>query len=112
MESIVMLSEEQAESLKSYMPDKTVLRKLADFFSIFSDPTRIKIITALCLYEMCVSDISILLNINQTTVSHQLKFLKQNGAVTCNRVGKLMYYKIANSMIEEIMAGGVDYLLE
>lgn len=111
MESMIMLSEEQADSLKENMPDKSVLRKLADFFSIFSDPTRIKIITALCLYEMCVSDISILLGINQTTVSHQLKYLKQSGAVRCRRVGKLMYYKITTSIIEDVMLGGVDYLL-
>lgn len=112
MESMIMLSEEQAESLKKNMPDKSVLRKLADFFSIFADPTRIKIITALCLYEMCVSDIAILLNINQTTVSHQLKYLKQSGAVRSNRVGKLIYYKINSYVIEDIMMGGVDYLLE
>jgi DNA-binding transcriptional ArsR family regulator len=78
---------------------------------MFSDCTRIKILTALCLSEMCVNDLSVLLKLNQTTVSHQLKFLKQNGAVKCKRDGKIIYYSIADNCINDVMLNGVNYLL-
>ena len=56
-----------------YMPEKNVLEDLANFFSIFADATRIKILSALSVSEMCVNDIASVLELNQTTVSHQLK---------------------------------------
>lgn len=106
-----MLPQAKQNYLIEYMPKETTLEKLANFFSAFSDSTRIKILTALCLCEMCVNDISILLKINQTTVSHQLKLLKQNGAVKSRRSGKLIYYSIADNSINEVMLNGVNYLL-
>lgn len=111
MNKIIVLPPSKQSYLLEYMPKETTLEKLASFFSAFSDSTRIKILTALCLSEMCVNDISALLKINQTTVSHQLRFLKQNGAVKCKRSGKLIYYSIADNSINEVMLNGVNYLL-
>ena len=110
--SKILLSQDKQEDLNKFMPENSVVEKLANFFSSFSDGTRIKIISALCLNEMCVNDISQLLNINQTTVSHQLKFLKQYGAVTSRRDGKVIYYNISCNDINEVMLNGVNYLLE
>lgn len=111
MSKIILLPEEIQGHINEYMPKDATLQKLANFFSVFSDMTRIKILTALCMSDMCVNDISTMLNINQTTVSHQLKFLKQNGAVNCVRDGKVIYYSIANACINDVMLNGVDYLL-
>lgn len=111
MSKIIVLPISMQNNLVEYMPKQATLEKLANFFSIFSDSTRIKILTALTISEMCVNDLSILLGINQTTVSHQLKFLKQSGAVKSNRQGKLIYYSIANTNINEVMLNGVNYLL-
>lgn len=108
----ILLSTDKQKDLNEFMPENGTIEKLANFFSSFSDSTRIKIITALCLNEMCVNDISQLLNINQTTVSHQLKFLKQYGAVTSRRDGKVIYYNISCDDISEVMLNGVNYLLE
>lgn len=111
MEKIILLPKKQHNDLLNYMPEDSTLQKLANFFSVFSDGTRIKILTALCLGEMCVNDLSVTLEINQTTVSHQLKYLKQFGAVKCKRDGKIMYYSIANNAINDVMMNGVNYLL-
>lgn len=107
----ILLPIEKQNDLIEFMPETETTEKLANFFSSFSDSTRIKIISALCLNEMCVTDISKLLNINQTTVSHQLKFLKQYGAVTSRRDGKVIYYNISCEDINEVMLNGVNYLL-
>ncbi len=110
MESMIMLTKEEADRLQRNIPDVKILTKVADFFSVFSDPTRVKIMTALCLYDLCVSDLAILLGINQTTVSHQLKYLKQNNIVQSSRDGKMIYYSIDSGMVEDIMSCGLDYL--
>lgn len=111
MQKVLFLQEKQQQDIINYMPKDSTLTKLADFFSVFADATRIKILTALCMCEMCVNDLSVMLNMNQTTVSHQLKLLKQNGAVTCSRVGKIIYYSITDARINDVMLNGVDYLL-
>ena len=58
-----------------------IISELTWFFTIFSDKTRLKLISALAISRMCVSDLANILNLNQTTVSHQLRLLKNLGAV-------------------------------
>lgn len=109
---IMILDENTLQNLQYYMPENKVLQQLANFFSIFSDSTRLKILSALAVTEMCVNDIAVSLNINQTTVSHQLKLLKSIGAVKDQREGKIIFYSIANKTINDVMLNGVDYLLQ
>lgn len=93
-----------------YLPNNNVLTELSDLFSALSDSTRVKILSAICISEMCVGDISEILKINQTTVSHQLKILKSIGFVTTRRDGKTVYYSLASRIIPEIMKNGASYL--
>ncbi|OKZ57790.1 MAG: hypothetical protein BHV97_02520 [Clostridium sp. CAG:349_48_7] len=86
------------------------LTELSDLFSVLSDSTRIKILSAICISEMCVGDLSEMLDMNQTTVSHQLKILRSTGVVTARRDGKTIYYSLANMIIPEIMRFGTLYL--
>lgn len=96
--------------VKYYVPGNDVLTELSDLFSVLSDSTRIKILSAVCISEMCVSDLSEILDINQTTVSHQLKILRSMGIVNARRDGKTIYYSLANRIIPEIMRFGTLYL--
>lgn len=98
-------------NMQYYMPEPETLRQLASTFSIFADFTRLKILSALALSEMCVNDLSRYLNINQTTLSHQLRLLKNYNAVTDRRIGKVVVYSLGNNKINDIMANGVDYIL-
>lgn len=97
-------------NLQYYMPNKDSLRQLANIFGIFADETRLKILSALSLGEMCVNDLSKYLKINQTTISHQLRLLRNFDAVRDRRVGKIVLYSVKNDLIAEIMSMGVDYL--
>ena len=78
----VLLDRRLQSMVKEYVPQGDILDDLVCFFSIFSDYTRLKMISALAISEMCVSDISCLLSLNQTTVSHQLRLLKNLNALT------------------------------
>ena len=106
------LNQDSELLLMESIPNSKVCTKLANFYSIFSDSTRLKIIITLLLKEMCVSDLSAILNINQTTISHQLKILKSLGTVTATRKNKFIFYKVNNKLINNIMCNGVDYILK
>jgi Predicted transcriptional regulators len=93
-----------------YLPNNSVLTELSNLFSVLSDSTRVKILSAVCISEMCVGDIAEILNLNQTTVSHQLKILKSMGVVNMRRDGKTIYYSLGNYIIPEIMKSGALYL--
>lgn len=105
------IDEKTLSNLQYYMPESATLRQLADIFSVFADSTRLKILSALALSEMCVNDLSTYLSINQTTISHQLRFLKNFNAVVDKRKGKFILYSLGNEFIESIMSDGVDYIL-
>ena len=106
----VLLDKRLQGMINDYVPNGEILDDLVCFFSIFSDYTRLKIISALAISEMCVSDLSKLLKLNQTTVSHQLRLLKNLNAVTTKRQGKVVFYSLRNDIIGDVLLKGVEYL--
>lgn len=96
--------------LDDYMPTKKILLGIADFFNIFSDVTRIKMIITLTISQMCVNDLVELLGLNQSTISHQLKLLRDSNIVSYRREGKKLFYYISNQHVEDIMLTGVKNL--
>ena len=98
------------DDMDCYMPDDVSVRKIARFFALLSDPSRVKLLSALTISPLCVTDLAAIVNMNQTTVSHQLRMLRDLEVVTCERQGKILKYKIANPKINEILLVGVEYL--
>ena len=95
-------------NLKTLMPTDGNVKMLADFFYAFSDNTRLKIIILLTIKPLCVNEIVMVLNQNQTTISHQLKILKALNIVGCDRNGKNITYYIINSNIEKMLNESVE----
>ncbi len=104
------LDEKTATLVRTYLPRNAALYSLSELFAACSDVTRSKIICALAISEMCVTDICILLGINQTTCSHQLKLLKSANIVSTRRDGKIVFYSLKNKKIEDIFLAGVNFL--
>ncbi len=98
--------------INEIMSNEELLYDLADLFKIFGDTTRIKILYALRVKEMCVSAIAELLNMNQSAVSHQLKILKQSKLIKFRRDGKTIFYSLADSHVVTIIDQGMDHLME
>ena len=96
MEEMLLLDKRTKNLIEDYVPKGDVLEGIVCFFSVFSDYTRVKILSALAISELCVTDMSRLLEINQTTVSHQLRFLKSAGIVKSRRLGKIVFYSLFN----------------
>lgn len=112
MGGFLLLNDKAKKEILDYMPSSKIIYKLADYFSNFSDFTRVKIITCLSMKEMCVNDLSKLLEINQTTLSHQLKLLKDKNIVTCSRDGKIILYKLVSSQVNNLMLAAVNSIGE
>lgn len=98
----------QESILKHYLPGECDLKKLTNYYYAFSDNTRLKIIMCLCITPMCVGDMSVLLNINQSTISHQLQLLRNFGLVEAKRDKKNMTYSICNEYVEKMIESCVD----
>ena len=107
---VLLLDKKTKEMIENYIPSDEILEELVSFFSLFSDLTRLKMISALAISEMCVTDLSNLLMVNQTTVSHQLKTLRDIGAVKYRREGKIILYSLKSDMISEVILKGVEFL--
>lgn len=86
--------------------------KLAEFYKIFGDSTRLKILNLLVNNEMCVNDIANSLGISQSNISHQLKILRQSNLVRVRKVGKSVYYVLSDNHIEVILKFGLEHILE
>ena len=105
--NFLLLSERAKHTIQNYLPSDTEIFKMADLFQNFADSTRLKILTCLCLTDMCVSDISKMLHLNQTTVSHQLQILRNQNIVTYRRSGKILVYSLHKKAVNDIMLTAV-----
>ena len=109
-EKLLTATPKVKDDIDKFLPNKKVLEKLANHFYSFSDQTRLKIISCLSLSKMCVGDISTLLKLNQTTVSHQLKILKSQNIVTAVRTGKIITYGLTNKLIDDTLLIGANFV--
>jgi len=100
----LLLSERKICEAKKYLPSEMQMGRLADFFQNLSDSTRLKILSSLSLFDLCVNDICLLLSLNQTTVSHQLKILKDQNIVQSRREGKIIIYSLKERAINEVLS--------
>ena len=104
--------EDIVEKVKNGIPQEEKLYDMADLFKIFGDTTRIKILYCLFESEMCVCDISTLLNMTQSAISHQLKILKQSRLVKARREGRTIFYSLADSHVRTIINQGMEHIFE
>ena len=94
------------------MPEGEELQNLAEFFRIFGDSTRVRILYVLFESEMCVCDIAELLGMTQSAISHQLRALKNARLVKARREGKTVFYALADDHVKTIIDQGLEHVLE
>ena len=99
-------------SLSDQVPTEEELYDLAELFKVFGDSTRIKILYVLVESDMSVGDIAQALNMTQSSISHQLRVLKQSRLVRFRREGKNIVYSLADDNVHTIMSQGLEHLEE
>ncbi len=107
-----ILHEETVEKVKKVMPDDGLIYDLAEFFKVFADSTRMKIIYALMNEELCVCDIANIVKTTQSAISHQLRILKQSKLVKHRKEGKVVYYSLDDDHIAQIVKKGREHIEE
>lgn len=98
------------QNLRKFLPSDVALRGMADFFEVFADSTRLKILCALSVSPLCVGDLADLIDKNQTTVSHQLKNLKAQKLVDYSRQGKTVFYNLTAECPSKMIELAVEYI--
>ena len=104
--------EDAVARVKERMPSEDEYSDLSEFFKIFGNPTRLKIISLLSVEDLCVCDICDALDLNQTTVSNQLRILRANNIVKYQKEGKMARYSLTDNHIEMIYKVGLEHILE
>lgn len=106
------IHEDIVATVRQNMLDEAKFINLADTFKIFSDSTRVKILYALIQAEMCVCDISVLLGMSKSSISHQLRILKQSELVKYRKAGRVIYYSLADEHVKSIFNEGMIHISE
>ena len=106
------LNSEMLENLVNNQPPEEVLYEVAEVFKVFGDSTRIRILYALFGNELCVGDIAEVLNMSQSSVSHQLRILKDAKLVKFRREGKSIFYALDDDHVYHIMEMGMEHVEE
>ncbi len=92
--------------------DEDIIFNVSNLYKVFSDETRLKILTVLLDNELCVYDIAELLNMTHSSISHQLKVLRDMKLVKAHKHGKNVYYTLIDDHIERIIKIGVEHVNE
>ncbi|MFW6415625.1 MAG: ArsR/SmtB family transcription factor [Thermodesulfobacteriota bacterium] len=95
---------DKIEKARENMPQHEVLRKVSELFKVLSDSTRIRILQALANAELCVCDLTEVLQMNSSAVSHQLRILRAAGLVGFRREGKNVFYSLQDSHVQDMIS--------
>ena len=105
-----VIHQEVVENTTKNMLEENTFNKLAEFFKIIGDTTRVKILFALDQNEMCVCDIANVLGMSKSSISHQLGTLRRSGIVKCRKSGKEVFYTLDDNHIKEVFEIGIEHI--
>lgn len=107
-----IIHKELVDKAQASVLDDETLMCIADFYKALSDSTRLKIINLLDKNELCVCDISVLLNMTKSAVSHQLKNLREMNLIKSRRSGKEIFYSLADAHVTRVFEVSVEHVME
>ncbi|ASS65322.1 MULTISPECIES: metalloregulator ArsR/SmtB family transcription factor [unclassified Paenibacillus] len=98
------------DAVRASMLDENSAGQLADWMKAFSDPTRVRLVGALLHAELCVHDLTVLLDMNQSAVSHQLRYLRNMRIVKRRKAGKTVFYSLDDDHVEQIFTQTLQHI--
>jgi DNA-binding transcriptional ArsR family regulator len=106
------IHDEAVKAVRQALIGEEVAISLAELFKALGDPTRVKILFSLMTRELCVCDLTAVIGISESAVSHQLKILRTLRLVKYRREGKILYYSLADDHVEKLFAQGLEHVTE
>lgn len=108
--SINLINEAKVKAVRSATPPEEILFRLAETFKVLGDPTRVRILHALSLEELCVCDIASLLSTTKSAISHQLRLLRSLRVVKFRKDGRIVYYSLDDSHVGNLLREGLSHI--
>ena len=89
-------------------------RAVGDLFATLADPSRARIVHLLAIseQELCVCDVALVLGMSVSALSHQLRFLRERGAVERRKVGRIAYYRLVDAHLRDLVLGAATHVAE
>lgn len=109
---VQFVHKDKVEKIQQAMEANGLVNKMSSMFKVMSDPTRLKIILALEMEELCVCDIAALTGLSQSAVSHHLQSLRQMNLVNFRREGKMVFYQLADKHVSILITIARDHARE
>jgi DNA-binding transcriptional ArsR family regulator len=107
------INPDSVATVQSNALDSETIEGLSRIFSALSDPTRLKILNALTVIdELCVCDLAVIADLSVSAVSHQLRLLRDRNLVRARRDGRMVYYKLCDDHVRQLLAVGSDHTRE
>jgi ArsR family transcriptional regulator len=103
------IDDTRVKKAKKHLENSDLLNNTSKFFKILGDNTRFKIITILLDGEMCVCDIATTLNMSHSSISHQLRVLRESRVLRNRKVGKTVYYSLDDEHVKNIIIQGLEH---
>lgn len=98
-----IVHQEKVEMARTHDLTESEVDELSLIFKLLGDPGRLRAVHALRHQEMCVCDLAALLQISESAMSHQLRYLRNTGMVTNRREGSVLYYRLADEKLERLL---------
>ena len=103
---------ERVDRVRSAMLEDSAAAGLAEIFGLLGDRTRVRILHALSVSELCVCDISAALGMTSSAISHQLRLLRTAKLVRARKEGKNVFYALDDAHVHALMAQGLEHVSE
>ena len=109
---ISLIDEQKVAAIKDEMLDEELFASLSDTFKAFGDRTRVRILYVLSRNELCVCDLSSVLDMSVSAISHQLRVLRNLNLVKYRKDGKMVYYSLCDDHVMELIALALIHVKE
>lgn len=109
---VPFVDETKVAAVRKALHPEPIFASVADIFKALSDPTRVKILYALSVRELCVCDLANLLGKSSSSVSHALRLLRHLKLVKFRKQGKIAYYSLDDAHIHHLIADGIKHAAE
>ncbi|HIJ90473.1 MAG: metalloregulator ArsR/SmtB family transcription factor [Desulfobulbaceae bacterium] len=107
-----IIHQDRVERASQAMPPNRETDRLSLLFKALADQSRIKMLMALEQGEMCVCDLAAFLGVSESAVSHQLRMLRQLTLVANRREGPVLYYRLADAHVSQLVRLALEHIRE
>ena len=107
-----IVNHKKVKKVSGALPTGTENQNMAELFKALGDPTRLRIVQALAIDELCVCDLTALMDVSISAISHQLRLLRNLKVVKFRKAGKMAYYSLDDEHIQKLIAQTRDYISE